>query len=719
MKSYAYGFPRLGNNREFKQVIESYWNGKISIDEMVDGIKKLDSEIISTYENYVDFHPVGEMTYYDNMLDTSLMLGLYDYDGIDNYFNLCRGKNALEMTKWLNTNYHYLVPEISKDFEIKRKWNKLEGKESEKGFPYIIGGFTLLKLAKGYNKEDFEDILMRLIEPYKELISKFKKVHIDEPAFVYELSNEEIELIKNFYQELGKTGTDIYLFTYYDSVDFLKDIYELPIKAIGLDFVNGRRNFDTIKEIGFPSDKILIAGIVDGRNVWRSDINERVQFVKELSKYADNIIISNAAPLFHLPVTIENEKELPKRLLDSLAFAKERLNELNLIKRLYDNETDHIDWYKKSDFGMDNKVKERIKNLTVDDFEKKVPYSERIKLHQEILNLPLFPTTTIGSYPQTTEVRHQRKLYRSGEISEEEYQSFIKKEIEKLIKFQEEIGLDVLVHGEYERTDMVEFFAEKLNGIATTKQGWILSYGTRGYRPPIIYGDVSRSEAMTTNEILYAQSLTKKPVKGMLTGPVTIIAWSYVRKDIPVSEVAYQIGLTLQDEIKDCQAGGIKIVQIDEPAFREKAPIKKRDWDEYFEWAVKSFKLASNVDPKIQIHTHMCYSEFGEIIDYILKMDFDVISIEASRSKADIVDDFKKVNFDRQIGLGVWDIHSPVIPSVEDMEEVVRKALKILPKENFWINPDCGLKTRKWQEVTPSLQNLIQLTLMLRDEMAE
>jgi len=717
METYAYGFPRLGKQREFKKTVENFWDKKISEQELFSRIKEIELQIIDTYKKYVDYYPSFEMTLYDNMLDTALMLGIYEFKDIYNYFSLCRGKNALEMTKWFNTNYHYLVPEIDKNFtstKFQSKWNKLES--TQDGIAYIIGGFTFLKLSKGYKKEDFKELLIKLVEPYKKNLSQFKKIHIDEPAFVLDLSDEEIKIIKQFYNQIAETGIDIYLFTYYDSVDFLEHLYELPVKAIGLDFIYGKENFDRIKKIGFPDDKTLIAGIVDGRNVWRSNINQKVEVLKELSKYAKKIMASNASPLYHLPVTIKSETELPKELINMLSFAEERLFELQLIKKMYNGEIAETDWYKETEFGKDKKVQERIQNLKEENFIRKVPYSERKKIHSEKLNLPLFPTTTIGSYPQTPEIRNRRKQFKAGEITKEEYRQFIKSEIKKLIELQEDIGLDVLTHGEFERTDMVEFFAQRLNGIATTKQGWVLSYGTRGYRPPIIYGDISRPGPMTTEEILYAQSLTDRPVKGMLTGPVTIIAWSYVRTDVNLKDVAYQIALCLQDEIKDYHKAGIKIVQIDEPAFREKAPLKKRAWHEYFDWAVKAFRLASNVNPEIQIHTHMCYSEFGEIIEYIVNLDFDVISIEASRSKADIVEDFKKVNFDRQIGLGVWDIHSPLVPSIEEMEKVVKKALAILPEENFWINPDCGLKTRKWDEVIPSLKNLVRLAQKLREE---
>ena len=361
-------------------------------------------------------------------------------------------------------------------------------------------------------------------------------------------------------------------------------------------------------------------------------------------------------------------------------------------------------------------MRDRIKNLKNEDFVKPYSYLERHKKQKQILNLPLFPTTTIGSFPQDREVRKKRAQFKKGKIDSGEYKKFIKDKITDLIDFQEEMGLDVLVHGEFERTDMVEFFAQKLDGIATTKNGWIISYGTRGYRPPIIYGDISRPGPMTIEEISFAQSLTGKFVKGMMTGPITILAWSYIREDIPIYEVSYQIALCLQDEIKDYEKEDIKIVQIDEPAFREKAPIKRRNWSDYFIWATNSFNLASQSKPETQIHTHMCYSEFGEIIEYIKMMDFDCITIEASRSKGDIIKDFKKVNFKRQVGLGVWDIHSPAVPSCEDMEKIINRALEILPEENFWINPDCGLKTRDWDETKASLTNLIKVARRLRDK---
>jgi len=717
METYAYGFPRLGENREFKKITESLWKGEVSEDEFKRVLDKLERDILSTYDEFVDKYPLGEMTKYDKMLDTACMLGMYKVRDLDGYYELCRGKNALELTKWFNTNYHYLVPDFSElnDFSFKQA-NFEDVKKYKGGIPYMIGPFTFLKLSKGISKGKFRSFLLSLSDVYRNLLNELNEVHIDEPAFCLELSGEEIELIKKAYDNFGTSNCKIYLFTYYDSVDFLKELYDLPIYAIGLDLVNGKENFDHIKKYGFPDDKVLIAGIVNGRNIWRTNIKESIEFLEEVSSHAKNVMISNASPLYHLPITIEGEN-LDERLVKRIAFAKERLYELRLISKAFEGDWELAnEWNEETgDFGKNDVVGERIKNLKDEDFRRSYGYTERYRRQKEILNLPLFPTTTIGSFPQDKEVRRKRSQFRRGKISSAEYKKFIQDKIKGLIKFQENIGLDVLVHGEFERTDMVEFFAQKLDGIATTEKGWIISYGTRCYRPPIIYGDVSRPGPMTIDEISFAQKQTRKPVKGMLTGPVTILAWSYVRENIPVEEVAYQIALCLRDEIRDYEEKGIKIVQIDEPAFREKAPVKKRNWDKYFDWAVKSFNLiVSRAKAETQIHTHMCYSEFGEIIRYILKMDFDVITIEASRSKGDIIEYFQNVDFKRQIGLGVWDIHSPFVPSIEDMARIVKRALKAFPKENFWINPDCGLKTRDWPETEAALRNLVKLAYKLR-----
>ncbi|MCK5708264.1 MAG: 5-methyltetrahydropteroyltriglutamate--homocysteine S-methyltransferase [Candidatus Aureabacteria bacterium] len=717
MKTYAYGFPRIGKKREFKKLIEGYWKKDLSEKDMLDGLKALESGIENTYKKDVESYPQAEFTLYDKMLDTALLYSVYTVENTAEYFDLCRGKNALKMTKWFNTNYHYLVPVLTDNFNPQLKREHLGGKE-EPGSPlYLIGCFTFLKLSKGYERDKFRELLLRFAPCFREILSQFKNVHIDEPAFVMDLDMEEIDAFREFYREVIPEETNVTLMTYYDSVDFLEKLYDLPFKAIGLDFVNGKENLNIIQEKGFPDDKTLIAGIVDGRNVWRSHLEETKNIVEKLSQKVKKIHISNAGPLYHLPVSLDEEKSIPVEMRGRLSFAEERLKELSLIKKLCEGEDVKESWNSKiTDFGINKNVHKRVASLDEKDFQKELSYFERNTLQRNELDLPLFPTTTIGSYPQTAEVRKMRSHFRKGDITEKEYGEYVKTEIQKLIRFQEDIGLDVLVHGEFERTDMVEFFAEKLEGILTTKNGWIISYGTRCYRPPIIYGDVSRIDPMTTEEIFYAQSLTDKPVKGMLTGPVTIIAWSFVRRDIPTYDVAFQLALCLRDEIMDYIKGGIKIVQIDEPAIREKTPIKKRKWNDYFCWAVQAFKLVSNVDPAIQIHTHMCYSEFGEILTYIKQMDFDVISIEASRSRLDILENIQKEGFNRQIGLGVWDIHSPAVPSIEFMKNVIKEACKVFQKENIWINPDCGLKTRGWEEVTLSLKNLVSAAKKIREE---
>ena len=717
MKTYAYGFPRLGKNREFKKVVEAFWKKTVSQSDTAQALDNLQAEMLSVYQNNVDLYALGEMTGYDPMLDTAIMVGLYNPKGMDEYYELCRGKNALEMTKWFNTNYHYLVPDFSQinNESFTLNWNKPKQylDKFQKGIPALIGPFTFLKLSKGLAQDQFKETLLALALVYKEILSTLGQAHIEEPAFVMDLSEEEVTAIQECYGLLSESQCAINLITYYGAVDFFKELCDLPVSAIGLDFVNGGANLDALKRYGFPKDKVLIAGLVNGRNVWRTDMEKVSGILKDITQQAQEVIVSNAAPLYHLPISLENEQNLEDALKERLAFATEKLDDIRVLARNFSEGLPAQP--NQSDGHWQNPdVQSRVAQLKEEDFNKKVDVAERRRLQDQVLGLPLFPTTTIGSYPQTAEVRKKRAECRKGILSADDYKNYVDQKIQDLVKFQEELGLDVLVHGEYERTDMVEFFAEKLDGIATTEAGWIISYGTRGYRPPIIFGDVSRPEPMTIREIQYAQTLTQRPVKGMLTGAVTIIAWSFAREDIPIAQVAYQIGLALKDEIRDYEKAGIKIVQIDEPAIREKAPIKKKDWPAYFDWAIKSFKLTSNTDPATQIHTHMCYSEFKEIVKEIDAMDFDVISIETTRSRGDIIESFEKIDFKKQIGLGVWDIHSPAVPSVTEMKAVVDRALQVIPKENFWINPDCGLKTRDWPETEAALTNLVALAKDLR-----
>jgi len=742
MQTYAYGSPRLGEGREFKRLIEGYWQGKVSEEALRAGIAELEQSRLATYAQFVDGHPLGEMTLYDHMLDTALMLGVYEIDpnDLNAYFELARGANALPMTKWFNTNYHYLVPHITRKTQFKLHWNKplfwvnWQNRETANSAhspfatrhspPYLIGPYTFVRLSRGYAPEDFPYLLEAVAEPYRELLRRLREagvafVHVDEPAFVLDVPAEHLSAIQRVYQSLGQE-INLLLMTYYDSVDFLPLLYELPIAAIGLDLVHGKRNLQPIGQVGFPSDKILVAGVIDGRNVWRSDFSAITALIRNLqSRTGATIWLSNGSPLMHLPVTVAPEEKLEPALKERIAFAKERLQELQLLGKLLSDQSSesNLSDFKPThatDHWYSVEVQRRVANLRPEDFERAVGYSERDRLQRERLRLPLFPTTTIGSFPQTPEVRQMRTAYRNGKISQAEYEAFIQDQIRHCIQLQEEIGLDVLVHGEFERTDMVEFFAEKMAGIAFTQQGWLLSYGTRVYRPPIIYGDVQRREPMTLKEITFAQSLTQKPVKGMLTGPVTIVAWSFVREDIPTEQVAFQIALALQDEVRDLEAAGVKIIQIDEPAYREKAPLKRADWEPYFRWAAQAFKLAARAKPETQVHTHMCYSEFNEVLPFIDLMDADVITIEATRSKGEVISAFEHYNYARQIGPGVFDVHSPVVPSVESIEAIIERAIRVIPRERFWINPDCGLKTRRWEEVIPALQHMVQAARNLR-----
>ncbi len=715
MKTLAFKFPKLGRKREFKTSIEKYWKKKITEKELTEKLDILQNSISNTYKNYnIDISPFNDISKYDYLFDTAIMTGVYKPETLDDYFELCRGSSALEMKKWFNTNYHYLVPDLQNKDEFEFNFNpEVFGNFKRFNTVSVIGPFTFLKLSK--NVLNFSVNLKKLVDIYSNLFAMFSTVIIEEPSFVLELSPDEINLIKEAYSTLGKNknNSKLYLISYYEDIDFLTELYTLPIDGIGIDIVKGETNFDMILRNGFPEDKELIIGCVDGTNIWRTEIDKVVDKINSIREITNNIIISNAGPLFHLPISVENELSIENKLINKIAFAEERLKELSLISKKLNGDEIEV-WNHKSDFGIDINVKERVSNLTEKDFNKATNADQRKTLQKERLNLPEYPTTTIGSFPQTSEARKMRRRFKLNKISSEDYNNFIKSKIKDLISKQEELNLDVFVHGEFERSDMVEFFAEKLNGIATTDHGWIISFGSRVYRPPIIYGDISRKGNMTLNEIKFAQTLTEKPVKGMLTGPVTIIAWSFERKDIPIKNIAYQLGLVILDEITELENAGIKIVQIDEPAIREKAPIKKSKWSDYFSWAVNSFNLATNTNPETQIHTHMCYSKFDEIINEILKMNFDVISIEASRNSGGIVTDFPN-NFKRQIGIGVWDIHSPMIPDIEQMEDTIKKVKVKIPYENIWINPDCGLKTRKWEEVIPSLKNMLSLAYKLRE----
>jgi 5-methyltetrahydropteroyltriglutamate--homocysteine methyltransferase len=732
------GYPYIGEKRELKFLIESFWKGEVNQQNLISGAEQLMRNNLLKQQE-LDSIPLCDATFYDRMLDLTVAFGLIPQrfrhisDEMKLYFEMARGRSAMEMTKWFNTNYHYLVPELTEDMTPKlngRRFidmfrrNKISNTKVT-----LIGPYTFVKLAKGY--KDFKRWFQKISALYVELIDQLVKegakyIQIEEPALVTDIPKADIKYLKDF---LGKlSGAKIILVTYFDSITHYKETVNLPVNCIGMDFVSNTENLANINKFGFPKGKVLMAGIVNGRNIWMSDLKAKIALCQALIKKLklSELIISPSCSMQHVPVTMKYETSLPKVLRDNLAFADEKIQELLVIKKaLTDGLIAVKDELKDNAKKLDElkccaernlkDVKARLKKLTASHFKRKSAFTLRKKIQQKAFDLPLLPTTTIGSFPQTEEVRVKRMEYRKGKLDEASYKKFIKDQIKEVVKLQEEIGLDVLVHGEFERTDMVEFFGEKLSGFITSLNGWVVSYGSRCVKPPIIWADVKRMRPMTLEEITFAQSLTKKPMKGMLTGPMTIISWSFNRDDIPKKDVAYQIALALNDEVLDLEKKGIRIIQIDEPALQEGAPIKNKDKIRYFDYGVKAFRLsASLVKNETQIHTHMCYSNFNEIIRYIDLMDADVISIENSRSKGELLDVFKKYKYKKGIGPGVYDIHSPAVPTVPEMVSLINRSLKALSKDQLWVNPDCGLKTRGYKETVPALKNMVDAAEIVR-----
>ncbi len=725
------GYPYIGEKRELKFLIEQYWKGEVSKDALLKDAEQLMRHNL-TKQSSLDLIPLCDATFYDRMLDLTVAFGLIPKrfrhlsDDIQLYFEMARGRSAMEMTKWFNTNYHYLVPELTEDMEPKLNSSRfVEMFRRNKGSNIkvtLVGPYTFVKLAKGY--KSFGKWFEKISALYVQLINELAKegveyIQIEEPALVTDMPKSDMKHLKDFFSQVK--GAKIILVTYFDSITHYKDVIALPVHGVGMDFVSNTENLANIKKYGFPKDKVLMAGVVNGRNIWISDIKAKIALCQAIIKKIkpQEIIISPSCSLQHVPVSMKYESNLPNVCKDNLAFADEKIEEILIIKKaltggasaVKQQLADNSDKLKELKYCVERNLKEvhaRMKKLKPADFKRKSIYSVRSKIQRDEFKLPLLPTTTIGSFPQTEEVRVKRMEYRKGKISEADYRYFIKSEIEKVVSLQEEIGLDVLVHGEFERTDMVEFFGEKLSGFTTSLNGWVVSYGSRCVKPPIIWADVKRMRPMTLDEILFAQSLTKRPMKGMLTGPMTIISWSFVRDDIHKKDIAYQIALALNDEVIDLEKKGIKVIQIDEPALQEGAPIKNDKKLAYFDFGVKAFRLsASGVADGTQIHTHMCYSNFNEIIKYIDLMDADVISIENSRSKGELLEVFKKYKYKKGIGPGVYDIHSPAVPTVEEMSLLIKESLKNLKPEQLWINPDCGLKTRGYKETVPSLKNMV------------
>ena len=756
MNSSVIGFPRVGKLRELKFASEKYFKQEISTEELeqvAKGLREMHWKLQQAAG--ISHIPSNDFSYYDNVLDLTVLLNAlpenYRQLGLserDTYFAAARGyqgvagdAKALAMKKWFNTNYHYLVPELSDNTEIKLVGDKpfVEYEEAKAigvlTKPVLIGGFTFLKLAKYKGSKTINDCADQVADAYIAILDRFNEqgvewVQFDEPSLVTDLTQKDVALFTALYEKVlaHKGNVKVLLQTYFGDIrDSYEEVVGLDFDGIGLDFIEGKQTVELLERYGFPADKTLFAGVLNGKNIWKSDYKKVITLVNGLKKYSNDIVISTSCSLLHVPYTLENETSLPGEVSQYFAFAKERLQEIKELTELigtsgsgYEEQAAYLANQKvfSADRVYEDKhVQASVASLTERDFVRNVPRQKRRAIQKEKLQLGLLPTTTIGSFPQTREVKQNRSKYRKGAISKAEYDENIKGFIKECIDLQEELGLDVLVHGESERNDMVEFFGENLAGYVFTEKAWVQSYGTRCVKPPIIFGDIRRENPITVFYSEYAQSLSDKPVKGMLTGPVTILNWSFPREDISLREMAFQIGLAIREEVQDLEAAGIKIIQIDEAALKEKLPIRREEWaSEYLDWAIPAFRLChSGVRPETQVHTHMCYSEFEEIVKDIDNMDADVISFEASRSKLTIIDALKANQFETEVGPGVYDIHSPRVPSVEEMVAVLKNALTKIDEENLWINPDCGLKTRGIKETRESLANLVAAAKIIKD----
>ncbi|MGX8689385.1 MAG: 5-methyltetrahydropteroyltriglutamate--homocysteine S-methyltransferase [Bacteroidaceae bacterium] len=754
------GYPRIGANRELKKAEEAYWAGKISRLELLDAaaiIRK--NNWLLQKEAGIDLIPSNDFSFYDQTLDLSLSLGAIPrrYNNLKNdllelYFAMAHGyqKNgidvtAMEMTKWFDTNYHYIVPEFNRGQEFHLTYNKAaaEFKEAlEIGIrtkPVLVGPVTYLLLGKeketGFNRIELLD---RLLPAYTEMLKELESlgaeyVQIDEPYLCTDLSQEVKDAYRKAFAAIGtSTNLKVILTTYFGNLaDNAGLAAELGASIMHIDLVRAPKSWENIIRL-LPADTSLSLGIVDGRNIWKNDFSRSLETINKVKNIIgdERTLVGTSCSLLHSPIDLENEKNektLPAQVKRWMSFARQKVTEVVVLAdlagrspsyiskaALQSNVTD-IEDRRTSDLTNNCEVKKRMEEVTSDFARRISPFRERIAAQHRELYLPLFPTTTIGSFPQTAEVRSWRSRYKKGEITKEQYTELLKGEIEKTIRIQEEIGLDILVHGESERNDMVEYFGEQLSGFAFTQNGWVQSYGSRCVKPPVIYGDVSRPHAMTVDWATYAQSLTDKPVKGMLTGPVTILQWSFVRNDQPRDITMKQIALAIRDEVTDLEKAGIRIIQIDEPAIREGLPLRKADREEYLDKAVEAFRIsASGVKDSTQIHTHMCYSQFNDIIRHIALMDADVITIECARSQMNLLGAFAEFKYPNEIGPGVYDIHSPRVPSVEEMVALLRKASQVLSPAQLWVNPDCGLKTRGWTETCASLRNMVEAAKIMR-----
>ncbi|WP_263832523.1 5-methyltetrahydropteroyltriglutamate--homocysteine S-methyltransferase [Sulfurospirillum oryzae] len=729
-QTYVTGFPRIGEKRELKFALEAYWAGKTDFEAVKTVAKTLRARHWNYQkERHIDFISCNDFSLYDTMLDTTVMLGAIPSrfanieDKTARYFAMARGDDeraAMEMTKWFNTNYHYIVPEIHANMNFHVDISKiaeeyLEAREHGVN-PKInlIGPLTFLALSNSIDGSDIFSLFDGILEAYIKVLKAIESlgenivVQFDEPLCAKSLEPKFLSLLKIAYRTLGSVSKNlkIAVVTYFDRANEAVVILgNCPIWAIGLDFVYGEENLDALLHV---NDKVLIAGLIDGRNVWKNNASKTYELLERISEKIDpkQIIISTSCSLLHVPFSTRFEEKMAPEAKSRLSFALEKLEELEQINTLWEKREKPV-------ASICAKKATPVKNSAI--AYTRSPYATRFALQQKELNLPLFPTTTIGSFPQTKETRTVRNAYKKGEISREQYEASLKESIKECVELQEELGLDVLVHGEFERNDMVEYFGELLEGFAFSENGWVQSYGSRCVKPPLLYGSVSRKQSLSVDWTVYAQSLSDKPMKGMLTGPVTILNWSFVRDDIPKSEVAFEVARAIAEEVDELQRHDIKIIQVDEAAFKEGYPLREEKIKAYEKWAVESFKASIGIAwDQTQIHTHMCYSNFNDIIDTIERMDADVITIETSRSGNKLLKVFQKANYKAQIGPGVYDIHSPRVPSVEEMSEQIKAFLQVLPKEQLWINPDCGLKTRGWSETKAALTNMIKAVHLAR-----
>ena len=754
------GFPRIGANRELKWAVESYWAGKtdeVALTQTAADIRKANWQYQQSQG--LDHIPSNDFSLYDQVLDTAVMVGAipprYGHSGgpvgLGTYFAMARGTggandpggmSAMEMTKWFDTNYHYIVPE----FEAKQKFTLSSTKAVDEFLeakalgihtrPVLVGPVSFLMLGKSKDEGlDNLSLLDNLLPSYEEVLRKLSEagaewVQIDEPYLGLKQDGAQRAAFGRAYAQLAASSPQLKLLVavYFSGVrDNLQTALGLPVAGLHVDMVRGPEQLDDLLP-KLPTTMSLSLGVVDGRNVWKTDLSKALATVEKavLTIGSDRVLIGPSCSMLHSPVNLDFETGLDDEMKSWLAFAHQKVTEIATIANAINKGKKSVaDEFADNAKAMESRrtsprihnqpVKQRSAAVEETMLVRASPFAERQKTQRESLKLPDFPTTTIGSFPQTGAIRKARAGHRKGEITDDQYQVFLKEEIANAIRFQEQVGLDVLVHGEAERNDMVEYFGEQLDGYISTRNGWVQSYGSRGVKPPIIFGDVSRPKPMTVDWITYAQSLTTKPVKGMLTGPITMLEWSFVRDDQPRSETAKQLALAIRDEVTDLEAAGINVIQIDEPALREGLPLRQEDWADYLRWAVDSFRLAaSGVGDRTQVHTHMCYAEFNDIIEAIGELDADVISIESSRSDMELLDAFGKYQYPNEIGPGVYDIHSPRVAGPAEMEDLLGKALEVLSPDQLWVNPDCGLKTRRWEEVEPSLEHMVEAAKAMR-----